>query len=798
MKRILLFALCLPLLAQRAEDWPTGPRITPPTLSSVAPLGAARGNTIELTIEGFNLANASAIVFSEPGIKGKILRVKELPDQAEVRLGANGGVSSIDLGPLPPRNQVTVEVDVEAGAKIGPVNFRLLTPLGTSPAGTFLVEPFYGESNDAEPNDTVDNAVEVYLPAILVGSISRNGDIDTYKIRARAGQQLVFENGGMALGSSLQPLVRILAEDQTVLAEFGKDGPESVRYFAHHFAKEGTYYIQVTDFQQSGRSSHIYRLKAGDFPLVTGAYPLGLARGSQATVQLEGFNLGEGKLAVQGQPSPRDDFAAIVRPAAPAGLAFNELRLDLSSLPETEAKQAQQPLAIPSVVNGKLSQDASFRFRARQGEELLFEVLGKRAGVDLDSFLEVLDAAGQPVEIATLRPVWETTTTLRDHDSAQRGIRINSWNAIQVGDYLQIGAEVIKVKEMPRTPDDDMIFENLNNQRLAYFNTSPEAHAIDSAVYKVQLHPAGAQFTPNGLPLTRLYARNDDGGPGFGKDSLLRFIAPRDGEYILRLTDVRGKLAKPTPYRLTARRPAEDFRLSMNPSNPNVPPGSAIPVTVLATRLDGFNGPISLSVEGLPPGITATPAVVPPGQVFATILLKSAADLKDAAGKAFPLTVKGNAVARSGRQLTRVANQDDPLRLLSTMPTPDIRMTAVTKVVELEAGGTADVAVEIARQNGFKGRVPVAVLNLPPSVRVLDVGLNGVLLNEDETKRSFTLAALESSDTLEQVIYVAGNVETRSPQQTLYAAPEPILLRVKGAKKTMAARQGITGELVKE
>jgi hypothetical protein len=356
----------------------------------------------------------------------------------------------------------------------------------------------------------------------------------------------------------------------------------------------------------------------------------------------------------------------------------------------------------------------------------------------------------------------------------------------------------MRVKEMPRTPDDDMIFENLGNQRLAYLNTSPEAHAIDSAVYKVQVHPAGVQFTPNGLPLTRLYARNDDGGPGFGKDSLLRFIAPKDGEYLLRLTDVRGKLAKATPYRLTARRPEEDFRISMNPTNPNVPPGSAVPVTVVATRLDGFNGPIGLSVEGLPDGITATPALVPPGQVFATILLKSAPDLKEAQGKTFPISIKGNAVARSGKQLTRVANQDDPLRLLSAMPTPDIRMTALTKVIEVEAGSTAEVAVEIARQNGFKGRVPVAVLNLPPSVRVLDVGLNGVLLNEDETTRSFTLAALEGSESLEQVIYVAGNVETRSPQQTLYAAPEPILLRVKGAKKTLTANPGITGELVKE
>jgi hypothetical protein len=106
-------------------------------------------------------------------------------------------------------------------------------------------------------------------------------------------------------------------------------------------------------------------------------------------------------------------------------------------------------------------------------------------------------------------------------------------------------------------------------------------------------------------------------------------------------------------------------------------------------------------------------------------------------------------------------------------------MTAETREVVLEPGGTAEVKVSIKRQNGFGGRVPVDVRGLPPRVRVLDVGLNGVLLNEDETTRSFTLEALSSAEEVEQMIYVSGTVETRSPQQNSYAAPQAIRLRVK-------------------
>src|SRR5881397_3040224 len=145
----LAFAFTLLSISFAADlDSPSGHRTTPPTLNTVAPLGIPRGTTTEVTVEGLNLAKASAIYFSEPGVTGRILRVKELPDLSDIRLGSNGTPSTVDLGPLPPRNQVTVEVEVSPDAEIGPVSFRLLTPLGTSPEGKFLVEPYYGEAPD--------------------------------------------------------------------------------------------------------------------------------------------------------------------------------------------------------------------------------------------------------------------------------------------------------------------------------------------------------------------------------------------------------------------------------------------------------------------------------------------------------------------------------------------------------------------------------------------------------------------------------------------------------------------------
>ena len=759
-----LFALTLPA----AELHPTGSRTTPPTLNSVAPQGIARGTTAELTVEGLNLARTSAIYFSRPGVTGRILRVKELPDLPDIRLGSNGTPSTVDVGPLPPRNQVTVEVEISPDAEIGPVSFRLLTPLGTSPEGRFLVEPYYGEAPDREPNDTPDEAFETILPAVLVGAISRPGDVDYYKITVIANQEISFYNGAMLIGSALQPVVAILDSDQHVVREFGTSGGSEQVMFSYRFSKAGAYYIRVSDYQQSGRANNTYRIIAGEFPLALRAYPLGIRTGANAEIALHGSHLAS-TLAAKGKPSADSEDTLTLRPEH----SFNPIRLAVGAAPEIESQGG--PISVPTTVNGRIAKPGAenrYRFTAHKGEQLILEVNAQRLGSSLDSEIEVLDAKGSSIERGEVQPVWETAVTLRDHGSTERGIRIAAWDSLHVGDYVMIGAEILRVDALPLSPDADAVFEGFGGQRTAFFDTSSEAHAIDAPVYKVQIHPPATKLSPNGLPVAHLYYRNDDGGPGYGKDSLVHFTAPADGEYIVRIRDVQGLGGEDYPYRLTVRQPHPDFRLSVSPRNPNVPVGGSIPVTVTATRLDGFEDPIDVALTGLPAGIHATAGNIGRGQVFATIILSADPDAKLTA--AAPLVVEGKAGA-----LAHKANLDDHLKLIALMPKPDITMTAETREVKLSPGGKAEITVSIARQGGFGGRVPVEVRNLPPRVRVLDVGLNGVLITADETRRSFTLEALPSAEPVDQWIYVSGGIETRSGQQNSYAAPQAIHVMVR-------------------
>ena len=786
-----LLAACLAAatLAASNLDSPSGNRTTPPTLNSVSPLGVARGTTTEMEVEGLNLAGATKIYFSQPGVTGRILHVKELPDLSDVRLGSNGTLSTVDLGPLPPRNQVTVEIAVSSDATIGPVRFRVLTPLGTSPQGRFLIEPYYGESPDKEPNDTPEQAVDAYLPAILSGAISRSGDIDYYKIQAAAGERLVFFNQAALIGSTLQPVVGILSEDQTVLKEFGADGGMDAQRFAYRFDKAGDYYVRVTDFAQTGRASNFYRILIGKFPLVTWAYPTGLEQGKTRDISLYGFNLATNRIAVEGKPGEGYVDSLPLRPKGVTGVTFNELRLAVGSEPEIEssgkdiARESAQAVTLPVTINGAVAAHAGyyFKFHARKGERIVASVDARRLGSPLDSEVEILDAEGKSIERAEARSVLQTSTTLSERNSSTPGIRLVSWTGMNVGDYIMIGNEIIRLSVLPKGPDEDARFDAIDGQRVAYFDTSTEDHSIDKPVYKVLLYPPGRKFSPNGLPLVPLFYRNDDGGPGYGKDSLVHFTAPADGDYLVRIRDVRGAGGAEYTYRLSLHAPRPDFRLASSPVNPNVPAGGSIPIAVEAKRIDGFDGPIAVTVDDLPPGLHATSAVVEPGQFTTTLLLSADPSAKLASSA--PLHISGAAAAT----LRHRANMDDPLALVSLMPAADVQVAAHVTRIALAPGGRAQIPVSVVRANGFRGRVPLEVLNLPPRVLVPDVGLNGVLINENETERTITVEALPTAEPGEQTIYVAARTETRSSLPTDYAAPQAIVLKV-GAGKTIAAR----------
>lgn len=146
------------------------------------------------------------------------------------------------------------------------------------------------------------------------------------------------------------------------------------------------------------------------------------------------------------------------------------------------------------------------------------------------------------------------------------------------------------------------------------------------------------------------FNRSEDPGP-------YRFLPPRDGIFHVMVTARDGELegGPHLGYVLKIGDATPDFRLvTLNGQGlygaPRVKPGSPATLMVLAARQGGFDGPIDVSVEGLPQGIRALPCRIEGGQKGNTLVLESTRGMAVALGH---ITVVGKAVIEGARQPVR-------------------------------------------------------------------------------------------------------------------------------------------------
>ncbi len=218
-------------------------------------------------------------------------------------------------------------------------------------------------------------------------------------------------------------------------------------------------------------------------------------------------------------------------------------------------------------------------------------------------------------------------------------------------------------------------------------------------------------------------------------DVLGRLAVPEDGTYRLHLSDLYGATrSEPShAYRLVVRKAAPDFALVAWPlhlelrngdrnalSKPfALRNGGTIAYEVVAFRRDGFAGEIELSLENLPPGVSAAGLTIPAGKLSGIMLVTAAAGApRGHASAAFVgrATVNGASVTRP----CRVASVAWPVpdswgeipatRLLADAPVSvsgleraPLTIAPKTPVVEVKVGQTVTLRYAVSRTSEFSG-----------------------------------------------------------------------------------------------
>jgi mono/diheme cytochrome c family protein len=705
----------------------------PPTVTSVEPCGVQRGVEAKLKVTGKNLAGLKAAK------------------------AANGKVQLTIEQAAP--TSATIQVRTPADLPRGVYDFTLSGPEGVAGA---TVKLYVDDLPQAE-----ENAGLARLPASLWGALSVPGESDRLEFQAAAGQTLVFDLASKSLGSKADATLALADLRGRVLAssnDFDRTGDPLVAYT---FKEAGRFVLSIRDLQLGGSAEHFYRLTAGALPFVTACYPLSVSAGRETEVQLVGYNLPAGA-AVKVKPAEAGEIDLPIDPAQyRSRRGFKLIATALPHVLETEPNDRAANAArvsVPATIAGRLLPAASgkpdadlYRFEAKAGSTWVIETSAAQRGSPADTKIEVLDEQGKPVERLLLQAVRDSAITFRPIDSTSPDARVENWREMELNQWMYLAGEVAKIFRMPEGPDSGFQFYKAAGKRIAYFDTTPTAHPLDEPLYIVEPHPPGTKLISTGLPTFPLYYANDDDGQRqIGTDSRLMFTAPKDGAYLVSVSDSRGLGGDRFVYDLSIREPKPGFSVSLTGFNGRVPSGSGQPFTLAARRLDEFDGDIKVEIEGLPKGWKVTTAIViqaghleGAGTVHA---LTGAKDLTPAETAAIKVTasadIAGAKVPMQVAGFPRLAVAPAPEVLVALEPAaPGDTITHVTPPkpfqpqdpetpfeISIAPGESIPAWIKIKRNAGKPAAIRFDVQNLPHGCIVDNLGLNGITLLETQTE----------------------------------------------------------------
>jgi hypothetical protein len=322
-----------------------------------------------------------------------------------------------DLKKRPPNPQIAesllVKISIDAKAEPGEREIRLQTPLGLSNPMRFHVGTAL-ETQEREPNDPgveqpPSDGPAVEVPVVFNGQI-QPGDVDRLRFRAKKGQRLVLETWARRLIPFLadavpgwfQATMTLYAQGvEVAFADDYRFDPDPVLFY--QVPEDGVYELEIRDSIYRGRDDFVYRVAVGTQPFVTELFPLGCPAGAKRVAAIEGWNLADKRLLLDG--SSENEGIQQTRSRQRERLS-NPLRYAADPLPESNeaepndtADQAQL-IEPPRIVNGRISRPGDvdwLAFVGRAGDEIVADIHARRLYSPLDSLLRLTDASGRVI-----------------------------------------------------------------------------------------------------------------------------------------------------------------------------------------------------------------------------------------------------------------------------------------------------------------------------------------------------------------------------------------------------------------
>lgn len=678
-----------------------------PAANSTTPGAVAPGTTMNLQINGGNLAVA-----------------KSLWTSFACDSGLAEGIDKNGENPA----QVTFKLNVPAGTPCGVHALRVITDKGVSPL-KFLVVDDLPSVASAGNNVNFAAAQSVTVPTAIDGAVG-GLSWQFFKFTVSAGQKLSIEVLARRIGSSLDPMLRLLDAKGRELA-YNDDTPglSGDAAIIYTFKDAGEYVLELRDIKYG---TGAYRLRLGDFPVATVAYPLAVQKGTTANVTLAGFGV-DGvvpvALAVAADQAAEWQPVSLKRPNGASGfstVAIVSTPQFVEAEPNNAPEQANR-IEFGHDVNGRLEQPGDvdrFVFTAKKDQSATFVGITRQQGSPTDLNFKILNKDGGQVVAA------------EDAGTNEGSV---AFKAPADGDYTLVvedlnhrgGSEHAYRIAVQATPAPFSL-----NVSLDTFNV-PVGGAVMATVTTVRTGHAGPielslLNPPAGLTASRSVigaGRNDavmtiHAAPDFVAGSLhgltivgtarigeADVVIPTEIVGVLKTRNNNMRWAPPSLSKFVgaSSAPAPGFAWRVEPAEIVFGKDLSAKAKLIATRATGFDEAVTIAItppqNGLPAGVTIAVKNIDKGQTEAEITItgNNQAPLGD-----FTAGLTGTL-----KQKDKTAVQGLALRLKLAAPMTIKLDPAGGKIAK---SGELVIKAIVERNPAFAGPVNVTLQNLPAGV----------------------------------------------------------------------------------
>ena len=660
-------------------------------LFSIFPAGGKLQTSFDLTIGGADLEGVSKLHFSNPGVTA-------------VQKTTPPGLGQ--TGPQGVPNQFTVTIGPDA--PLGLCEVRAIGKYGVSNPRAFVV----GKQNEIiekEPNNLLEQATEVPVGSLVNGRSNGAEDVDYFKFAASKGQRLIIDCQSYRIDSRMDPSLVLFDADGRELAR-DRDTNRRDPMLDFTAPQDGEYYVEVHDFMYQGSGEYYYRLRIDGGPYLDFVFPPAGQPGSNDQYTLYGRNLPGGQ--------PSDVLGSDGKPLE-----------SLSVQIPLPADEGSRRLELGTIVEPDESGMDGIAYRLTTPEGLSNAIPLGFASAPLIVETEPND---EPAEAQAVTPPCEYVGQfypLHDHD----------WVTFEATKGEPLWIEVFSQRF--GLPTDPYVVVQQVTKNDKGEEQVKDVHTVDDFME----NPGGAQGN-----LFYYDMKTDD--PAFS------FSPPADGTYRI-LVRNSAAYSHPDPrlvYRLAIRPATPDFRVVAHPrllpfnadANLNAPTvwspllrkGGTELIEVIVFRRDGFNGEVRVTVDGLPPGVTASPLVVGPGQNKGSLVLSAAEDAPESMSL---ISIVGKAkigeadVVRHARTATMVwggklnavmarsrLSRNLAVAVSGTETAPLVIDAGKDLVLEMSRAGKVQVPVKVVRRGDFKAAVVLAPVPVPTNVKPVNVTLD--------------------------------------------------------------------------